>query len=478
MHYLRIPFFAAAFSLSFFSFSTVADAAAWPGSTTATDIGSAAMAAKSTFEPSGIVWHAGRGTYIVVGDGGDVMEISVTGTVINTWTPSGNWEDITVADTASTIIYLAHENNSAIYAFDMATGALTGDTWSVASYIYPVGKLGLEALTWIPDGDHPYGTTTGGGVFYAGWQSDADIYVFDADLGTSGSITYLDEIKTTSGMSDLSGLTYNAATGTVFAVYDSYDLLEERETDGTLITSSTVPSAGSWEGVAFNDSCPTSTSATIVFANDAGGITAYGSYPAACIVVDADGDGAYSDTDCNDADAAVSTIQTYFRDQDNDGYGDATTTTSLCSAAAPSGYVANDDDTYPNNKIELYGDGVDNDGDMYIDESNTIGENGPHPTYTSMNPLTTTGVATYVTVSKTGGFVVAYPDTARYEYHVGGAKIALQLKATPGTSYFTATISGMTYTLNGLNGALAAVRTSTPKKSDTVWTAPKAFRKK
>lgn len=470
---------AAAFSFSLFSFHSVAHAAAWPGSASATDVGSALIAAKATFEPSGIVWHAGRGTYIVVSDDGQIAELSTTGAVVNTWNPGGNWEDVTVADTSSTVIYLAHENNSALYAFDLATGTLTGDTWSVATYIYPVGKLGLEALTWVPDGSHPYGTTASGGVFYAGWQYDADMYVFDVDLSTSGSITYLARIKTTSGMSDLSGLSFNAATGTIFAVYDGYDLVEERETDGTLVTSSTVPDAGSWEGITLNDRCPTSRTGSMVIADDLGGISAYGSYPAACLIVDADGDGTYSDTDCNDADAAVATVQTYYRDEDKDGYGNAAVTTSVCSAKAPSGYVANASDMYPNNKIELYGDLVDNDGDALVDENNTVAENGPHPTYTGMNPTTTTGVVTGVGIStKNGRYVVAYPDTSRYEYAAGGATVALQMKAKAGTSYFTATVAGMTYTLNGLNGALTMTRTWTPKVAKTLWSGHAIFKRK
>ncbi len=450
------------------SFLQTAYAAAWPASTAGSNIGSALMAAKTTFEPSGIVWHAGRGTYIVVSDDGQIAEISSTGSVANTWSVSGNWEDVTVADDSSTIVYLAHENNSAIYAFDLSTGALTGDSWSVSAYIYPVGKLGLEALTWVPDGKHPYGTTASGGVFYAGWQYDADMYVFDVDTSTSGSITYLDRIKTTSGMSDLSGLSYNSATETIFAVYDGYDLVEERETDGTLITSSTIPDSGSWEGITLNDSCPTSRTGTIVLANDAGGVTGYGSYPAACVVIDADSDGVYSDVDCNDADSTVSTDRTYWKDQDRDGYGDSATPTTLCSATAPKGYVANHSDAYPNNRIEIYGDGVDNDGDAYIDEVNTVAENSTHPTYAGMNPLTTTGIVTAVGVSTTtGGFIVAYPDGSRYDYAVGGAGIAMQLKSKTGTSMFTATIGGVTYTLDGLNGALAVIRTSFPAVAKT-----------
>ena len=177
-------------------------------------------------------------------------------------------------------------------------------------------------------------------------------------------------------MSDLSGLSYSAATGTLFAVYDKYDLVEERpKLTARCLQAATMP-AGSWKYDPLNDSCPTSTSATVVLLQTT---------PVALLLHTAATlrhvlwwtptvTARTATRTATTRDAAVSTIQTYFRDQDRDTYGDAATTTSLCSATLPYGYVANDDDAYPNNKIEIYGDGVDNDGDMYVDENNTLGE--------------------------------------------------------------------------------------------------------
>ncbi|MFA4845589.1 MAG: hypothetical protein WC654_03465 [Patescibacteria group bacterium] len=459
------PYLATLALLAFLSVPSLAIATAWPASSTSTEISASLMATVSNFEPSGIIWHEGRGTYIVVGDGSDVAEISATGTVVNSWSPSGNWEGITVADTSSDIVYLADENRSALYAFDLGTGALTGDSWSVSSYVYPVGYAGLEALTWIPDGFHDYGTTVSGGVFYAGWQYDADMYVFEADLSTSGSITYLDEVRTTSGYSDLSGLYFSEATGTIFTLYDSTNRLEERETDGTLIASYTIPESGDWEGLAAVDGCPTSGTGTMALADDAGGINTFGSFPFDCLIVDDDGDGTYSDTDCNDADATVSSDQTYWADTDGDGYGNVTDATTLCSSTAPSGYVDNADDAYPNNHIEICNDGRDNDGDREIDEANTLVENRAHPVF-SVYSASASGYVSAVSIASSGDAHLTYTDGSCYDYTIfRPARRGYRLTAVTGTSYYTATMGGLTATLNGLTGEVTGSTTWTPSTS-------------
>ncbi|MBI4438141.1 hypothetical protein HY631_04285 [Candidatus Uhrbacteria bacterium] len=447
--------------LTALSVPLLAIATAWTASSTSTDISSALLSRVSDFEPSGIIWHEGRGTYIVVGDGSDVAEISATGTVVNSWGPSGNWEGITVADTASDLVYLADENRSAIYAFDLGTGALTGDRWSVSSYIYPVGYAGLEALTWVPDGFHDYGTTVSGGVFYAGWQYDADMYVFEADLSTSGSITYLDEVRTTSGYSDLSGLYFSEATGTIFTLYDGADRLEERETDGTLIASYTIPESGDWEGLAAVDGCPTSGTGTMTLADDSGSVNTFARFPYNCLIVDEDGDGVYSDTDCNDADASVSSDQTYWADVDGDGYGDAADATTLCSSEAPSGYVDNADDAYPNNRIEICNDGRDNDGDSAIDEANTLGENRAHPVFSAYS-ASASGYVSAVSIARSGAAHLTYTDGSCYDYTIFTPARGYRLTAVSGTSYYTATVGSLTVTLNGLTGEVTGTTTWIP----------------
>ncbi|MEK9130642.1 MAG: hypothetical protein AAB429_00815 [Patescibacteria group bacterium] len=443
----------------------VALARSWPGASASSDLGSSLMASVSDFEPSGIIWHAGRGSYIVVSDGGDIAELSAAGAVISTWSVSGNWEGVTVADTGSDLIYLAHENNSAIYAFDLSTGALTGDSWSVSSYIYPVGSAGLEALTWVPDGFHDYGTTVSGGVFYAGWQYDADMYVFEVDLTTSGSITYLDAVRTTSGYSDLSGLYFSEATGTIFTLYDGADRLEERETDGTLIASYTIPESGDWEGLAAADGCPVSGTGTMVLADDAGGVNAFGSFNFDCLVVDSDGDCAYSDVDCNDADTTVSSDQTYYADDDGDGYGFATDSTTLCSSVAPSGYVDNYDDLYPNNRVEICNDGKDNDGDSSIDEANTLVENRLHPIYSAYS-ASATGYITATSITSVGDARVIYADGSCFDYTVfTPSRGGYTLTAVTGSSYYTAVRGLLTATLNGLTGGVTTTGSWVPTTS-------------
>lgn len=89
--------------------------------------------------------------------------------------------------------------------------------------------------------------------------------------------------------------------------------------------------------------------------------------------VDADSDGYNSDVDCNDNDASVYTTITYYRDADSDGLGISTTTTSVCSTTVPSGYVTNSSDTndtdYDNDGVST---GTDcNDADSAITSNQT-----------------------------------------------------------------------------------------------------------
>ena len=69
--------------------------------------------------------------------------------------------------------------------------------------------------------------------------------------------------------------------------------------------------------------------------------------------------------DCNDNDAAIHTPVTYYRDGDGDGFGDPNTTTIACQSTPPQGYVTNSSDC--NDSQKLYRD---SDGDGY--GSNTL----------------------------------------------------------------------------------------------------------
>ncbi len=77
--------------------------------------------------------------------------------------------------------------------------------------------------------------------------------------------------------------------------------------------------------------------------------------------------------DCNDNDAAVHSVITYYRDADIDGYG-SSVTINVCNGISPTGYVrisgdCNDNNAavYPN-ATEICGNGIDDNCDGQIDE--------------------------------------------------------------------------------------------------------------
>jgi hypothetical protein len=93
--------------------------------------------------------------------------------------------------------------------------------------------------------------------------------------------------------------------------------------------------------------------------------------------VDGDGDGVTRDVDCNNADPAIAGPTPFFADHDGDGFGVATEVVAAC--AAPSGFVANDDDcddvdgdVRPDAGERCATAGVDDDCDGLIDADDAL----------------------------------------------------------------------------------------------------------
>lgn len=247
-----------------------AAASSWPASDTGTNIGSGLP---SGYEPSGIEWLSGRSQFVVVSDEGLVTTMNADGSNVTTWNLGSGYdlEGVAIADAQSSNVYLLDENTSSVFEFDLASGSLTGKSWSFADKLSEVNGAGAEALAYAD------------GSFYVGWQYDGDIYVYSANLASSGSQSFVQEIHMTSGYTDISGLTYNSDTERLYALYDGLNLLEERSLDGTLLTSYSVPGSDQ-EGIAFINSCASST-ATVAIAQDSGGVVSYSGYPVTCVSV-------------------------------------------------------------------------------------------------------------------------------------------------------------------------------------------------
>ena len=231
-------------------------------------------------EPSGIVWHERLGRLFWVHDNGLVYQMETDGTIENSWSPGSDIEAIAVADSTTNYVYLGIERSSDhvyIREFDISTGLLTEGEWRLTE-MEGHGNSGLEALTFVPNGAHPYyPDSTSGGLFYAGLQYDGKIYVYDVNLSDSGNCTHRGTITPVPGRGDLSGLHFHAETATLYAVFDNSNLIREMETDGTFIAEYILP-GGTQEGVTLVPSYP-STTTEMYIAQDSGEIIEYGSYP-------------------------------------------------------------------------------------------------------------------------------------------------------------------------------------------------------
>ncbi len=267
------------FGLFFLLSSNSYAANPWPAGT-GTDIGTNLPPDPIVYEPSGLAWHSRLGTLFVVGDSGNITEMTSTGAILHNWYYGSAFdlEGITVANPSSNYIYVGREDNRTIYEFDLNTWAMTGKSWDLSSWMPDISGQGLEALTFVPNNDHPYSNSASGGLFYTGHQGDGKIYVFDINLSVSNSVGFIGNIIPQAGTTDLSGLDYEPSTQILYAIFDSSDLLLEMQANGTVLNSYNMPGSAQ-EGVAVQPACPNTTT-NIYLAEDATPqIFAYSNYP-------------------------------------------------------------------------------------------------------------------------------------------------------------------------------------------------------
>ena len=232
-------------------------------------------------EPSGIVYHPIRGTLFVVGDEGDLCEMTGKGVLVKKKLsdrrgPAGqrpDYEGIT-CDPATGLLYVAVEGQETIIEVDPETfetkrtfrleRVLNGKT------LMKKGGQGIEGITFVPDPQHPEG-----GTFYVAHQS----FTLENPGEVSGILEVELPLRTAShddprgktlrcfslGVIDLSGLHYDKATDRVYVISDATNTLWEITRQGRIVRRYAFP-GDSQEGIAVDPG------GYVYIAQDSGGI--------------------------------------------------------------------------------------------------------------------------------------------------------------------------------------------------------------
>ncbi|MBI1907923.1 hypothetical protein HYS28_00710 [Candidatus Uhrbacteria bacterium] len=316
-----------------------AETQSWPASSGTTISGgltATATPSGNAFEPSDATIV--DGALLVVSDEGDVATMGLDGSDVEMWLTWANNDQEGVTVVGDTL-YVLNERERDVFAYDLATHALLR-TYDLSPWI----------SGW--DNEGPEGMTYHNGQWLVGHSLTEEVYAFDLSgdapsfLGSWNSGLHVRALH-----SGADGKLYVMSSGRV-AVFDA---------DGGMVDYALPANATGPEGFALAMDCAAGTAVAII-AYDSGPIYRYENFPVSCPAtapepeptpepepepapIDADGDGVIVDDDCNDADATVASLQTYYRDADGDTLGDASDTTSVCASSAPSGYVTNMNDT-------------------------------------------------------------------------------------------------------------------------------------
>lgn len=222
-------------------------------------------------EPSGICWHASRGTLFVAGDEGDLCEITPDGELVNRQhIRDADFEGVTY-DPATGLVYLAVEEEEAVLEIDPETFDVLREFSLPRDFRgqtrLRAGGEGIEAITFAPDPQHAEG-----GTFYVANQAftladEQDISaIFEVELPLR---TRTGKPKITKcirpGIIDLSGLHYDPTTDHILAIGDATNLILEYSRDGVLLSVQAFP-GDNQEGVTVDSD------GFIYIAQDTGGI--------------------------------------------------------------------------------------------------------------------------------------------------------------------------------------------------------------
>ena len=221
-------------------------------------------------EPSGLCYHARRGTLFAVGDEGDVGEMATDGTMVQQKrVRSADFEGITY-DPSSGLLYVAVEGEESILEMDPDSLKVLREFDIPRSFqgatLMKAGGQGIEAITFVPDPKHPQG-----GTFFVANQSMkmndpediSGIFELEVPLKNPGKVKILRYFEP--GIPDLSGLYYDFADDRLYAISDATDQIMAYSRSGERLGLWTLP-GNDQEGLAAD------AQGFLYIAQDSGGI--------------------------------------------------------------------------------------------------------------------------------------------------------------------------------------------------------------
>ena len=232
-------------------------------------------------ELSGIVFSAERGTLFVVDDEGRLCELQTDGTLIrHKRIRKADLEGIT-SNPATGLLYAIKEGSATILELhpDSLEVLRRFPAETANGSPLPTGKdgnRGAEAITFVPDTNHP-----SGGTFYIATQGfrtwlgkiPAAVYEIDVPLHHTDSTGGIAKItkRFEPGITDLSGLHYDSGSGQLLLISDKHNVLMMTTTDGTITARHDLPGKNQ-EGITLD------TDGHLYIAEDPGNVIKYTFY--------------------------------------------------------------------------------------------------------------------------------------------------------------------------------------------------------
>ncbi len=230
-------------------------------------------------DPSGIIYHAGRGTLFVVGDKGDIAEVRTDGKLIQRQRfkkmdfGKMDFEGIT-CDPSTGRLYIAVEGSEKILEVDpdglRMLRVFTLSRQFNGKIVLDPGGQGIEGITYVPDPKDPQK-----GRFFLANQS----LELDADQDASAIFTVALPLRSNQAcndpipidwylrfpITDISGLHYDASRNLLFAISDINDCIMQIDLQGRILAAYVLPGQDQ-EGVTLDKE------GILYIAQDSGGI--------------------------------------------------------------------------------------------------------------------------------------------------------------------------------------------------------------